>query len=427
LDKPSRRRFLRLAGTSLAGPLILPSGLRGATAPSNRIALGFIGMGSQGSSRNLGTFLTQPETVVLAVCDVWKDRAEAAKQRIDQHFGTNDCLACQDFREIIERDDLDAIVISTPDHWHVPLSLAALRAGKDVFCEKPSLTIAEGRELVREVQARKAVFQWGIEDRSLIKYHRLAGWARSGAIGKLTSIEVVLPKKTPLPKEPPCPVPPMLDWNLWQGPAPSHAFTESRTEPMHWRMITDYSGGMITDWGAHLVDTAQVGARVDHSGPVEISGSATLPDPAEWQSDVPVDFRIQYRYANGVELLVTDGEVDIRFNGTEGWVRCSGWNGKWSASSPEILRIQEFGEAAAFWPLPPIEHRDFFDCMKSRQLPAYHAEAGHRLSTTLHLGHLAVRTGRTIRWDPEREAFAEAAEFTSHPVYQRPARDWSAA
>lgn len=383
-------------------------------------------MGNQGIGRNLGTFLNQPEVVVRTVCDVWKDRAEAAKQKVDEKAGNAQCLACTDFRRVIERDDLDAIVISTPDHWHVPLSLAALQSGKDVFCEKPSLSIAEGRELVREVEQRKAVFQWGIEDRSLIKYHRLAGWVRSGAIGRLTSIEVVLPKKVAFPAEPECPVPDGLDWNLWLGPAPFHPYTATRAESMHWRMIQDYSGGMITDWGAHLVDTAQVGARVEDSGPVEISGTGTVPDSPALQSNVPIDFHIRYRYANGVELQVSDGEVNIKFTGTGGWVACTGWNGKWTASDPQILRIQEFGEEAGFWPLPPIEHRDFLDCMKSRQKPAYHAEAGHRLSTTLHLGHLAVRTGKTIRWDPGREAFAgDGDDFTKSIIYQRPARDWA--
>jgi predicted dehydrogenase len=422
----SRRKVLGGLAAACA-PLIIPSRLLGKDAPSNKITLGFIGMGLQGTGRNLGTFKNQPDAVILTVCDVHKARARKAKAIVDKHHGNADCVACQDFREILQRDDLDAIVISTPDHWHVPLSMAALAAGKDVFCEKPSLTITEGRTLVGEVRKRKAVFQWGIEDRSLIKYHRMAGWVRSGAIGTLKSIHVTLPQKPSLPLEEAVPVPADLDWNLWLGPAPFHPYTPNRMAPQSWRSILDYSGGAITDWGAHLVDTAQVGARMDHSGPVEVSGTGSIPDPKKFHTNVPMNFDLHYRYANGVEMFVTDGQVDIKFVGTDGWVRCAGWNGAWSASDRDILRIQEFPKEADFWPRPPIEHRDFLDSVKSRGNPAYHVEAGHRLSTTLHLGHLAVRSGRKITWNPDEEAFAAGdAESARSPLYQRPSRDWAA-
>jgi predicted dehydrogenase len=294
-----------------------------------------------------------------------------------------------------------------------------------VFSEKPSLTITEGRDLVHEVTKRGSVFQWGIEDRSLIKYHRLAGWVRSGAIGELETIHVSLPGKKPFPRDEPAPVPDDLDWNLWLGPAPFHPYTPTRSNYQNWRSITDYSGGTLTDWGAHLVDTAQIGARMDDIGPVEISGAGETPDPQIYQSDTPFNYRIHYRYPNGVEMFVQDGEVDIQFTGSKGWVRCAGWNGKWSASDKKILRIQEFGVDANYWPRPEIEHRDFLDSMKSRKPPAYHAEAGHRLSSALHLGHLALRSGRTIRWDPAQEAFSGGdTESAGSIIYRREARDW---
>ena len=321
----SRRCFFKRAGLITAGisaPLILPSGLLGKNAPSKKVTLGFIGMGGQGAGRNLGTFLGQPDVLVLAVCDVRKSAADNAKKLVDKNYQNSDCLVFQDFREMIGRKDIDAIVISTPDHWHVPLSLAALREGKDVFSEKPSLTITEGRELVNEVAKRKAVFQWGIEDRSLIKYHRLAGWVRSGAIGKLQSIHVTLNRKEPFLKDEVVPVPDGLDWNMWLGPAPFHPYTATRTEKQTWRSIIDYSGGSLTDWGAHLVDTAQVGAGMNESGPVEVSGTARILDPKVYQSNAPVDYNLHYRYANGVDMFVKDGLVDIKFVGSDGWVRC---------------------------------------------------------------------------------------------------------
>lgn len=424
-----RRKFLGRTGLATAAaafPAIVPSRVLGKDAPSNKITLGHIGMGNQGIGRNLRTFLNQPDQVTLAVCDVRLSSAERAKREVDRHHGNSDCAVTQDFRELIERDDIDAIVISTPDHWHVPLALAALRAGKDVFCEKPTLTIAEGRQLVSEVTRREAVFQWGIEDRSLIKYHRLAGWVRGGLIGDLKTIHVTLPANPPFPIEKAAPVPAGLDWNLWLGPAPFHPYTPHRPDPDRWRTLFDYGGGVITDWGSHLIDTAQIGARMEHLGPAEVSGSGPLPDPEKFHSDVPMRFELDYRYANGVVMKVGAGGVDIRFEGGDGWVRCEGWNGTWSASDPEILRVAGFPAKADYWPLPPIEHRDFLDCVKSRGKPAYHAEAGHRLATALHLGHLAVRTGKTVKWNPERETFGDDS-FKASPIYQRPARDWEAA
>ncbi|MDA3926068.1 MAG: Gfo/Idh/MocA family oxidoreductase [Kiritimatiellae bacterium] len=427
----SRRTFIKGAGVataSISAPLILTSGcLSKRFAPSHKITLGFIGMGSQGNSRNLGTFLNQDDAKVLAVCDCRLSAALEAKEIVDKRYGNSDCAVYQDFREIINRPDIDAVVISTPDHWHVPMSMMALRAGKDVFCEKPSLYIKEGMELVDEVKKRNAIFQWGIEDRSLIKYHRLAGWVRNGAIGELKTIHVRLPGKEPFLLDKPAPVPDDLDWNLWLGPAPLQPYTPSITGRFNWRLNADFGGGMLTDWGAHLIDTAQVANGMEASGPVEVFGKKRKLDPKIYQTNAPVDFKLHYRYANGVEMFVDDGEeVDLKFVGTKGWVRCEGWDGIWTASDPSILRIKDFGRK--MWTLPPIEHRDFLNSMRSRKPPAYFAEAGHRLSTTLHLGHIAIRSGRTIRWDPKAQFFADGdTESAKSIVYDRPARDWERA
>ncbi|MGA0901057.1 MAG: Gfo/Idh/MocA family protein [Luteolibacter sp.] len=426
--KGTRRRFL-VTSVLASAPVVLPSRLFGEQAPSKQITLGFIGMGLQGMQRNLGNFLSQKDAKVLAVCDVLKSRAEAAKKKVDAKYDTHDCAAYQDFRELLQRDDLDAIVISTPDHWHVPLSMAALAAGKDVFCEKPTLTIAEGRMLQQEVDRREAVFQWGIEDRSLIRYHRLAGWVRDGHIGELETIHVGLPGKQPFKKDEVAPVPEGLDWNLWLGPAPFHDYTPTRMQPQNWRYIFDYSGGTITDWGSHIIDTAQIGAFVEDSGPLQVKGTCRELDPEKWQTNVPVGYELEYEYANGVRMIAKDGAVDIRFEGSKGWVQCKGWNGKWLTSDPEVMRISEFSGEAKYWPLPPIEHRDFLDKIKSRGKPAYHVEAGHRLSTTLHLGHLACATGQTVKWDPGTGAFTgeHAADHARHPIFKRDARNWEKA
>ena len=228
------------------------------------------------------------------------------------------------------------MVISTPDHWHVPISLMALEAGKDVFCEKPTLTIAEGRKLVETVDRHKAVFQVGIEDRSVIYYYRMAELVRNGAIGQLKTIHVKLPAGSAFPLEKPAPVPAELNWDLWLGPAPFHPFTPTRTEAMHWRQVRDYSGGLLTDWGSHLMDTAQVANFAEQSGPVEVEGTGEI--PANSMATTFVNFKLHYRYANGVEMFVESGGVAIRFDGTEGWIGNNGWRGPLEGTSKELLR-----------------------------------------------------------------------------------------
>ena len=164
---------------------------------------------------------------------------------------------------------------------------------------------------------------------------------------------------------------------------------------------------------------------MDGSGPVEVSGTARELDPEKYQTNVPVDYKLNYRYSNGVKMLVSDGKINIKFVGSKGWVECAGWNGKWSASDPGITRVKEFGPEANYWPRPEIEHRDFLDAVKKRSKPAYHAEAGHRLSTALHLGHLAIREGRTIHWDPTKEAFSgNDTQSAKSIIYKRDSRDW---
>ena len=178
------------------------------------------------------------------------------------------------------------------------------------------------------------------------------------------------------------------------------------------------------------VDTAQIAAFAEDSGPVEVKGSSKELDPKQkWQTNVPVGYECEYTYASGARMLVKDGGVDIKIEGSKGWVRCEGWNGKWTASDPEILRVKEFGDQAKYWPMPPIEHRDFLDAIKSRGKPAYHVEAGHRLSTALHLGHLACATGQTVKWDPKAEKFLgeHAAEHSKSKIYKRESRDWAKA
>ena len=419
----SRRGFLKTAALG-AAPLILPGrvlGLNGAAPPSEIIALGFIGVGGHGLGYNLQSFLQEADARAVAVCDVFASRRDKAKATVDAKYGDTGCRAFADFRELLAAPGIDAVCISTPDHWHVPLSQLALAAGKDVMCEKPTLTLAEGRALVKQVAERRAVFQFGIEDRSVIQYHKIAEWARSGTLGTLRRIEVQLPSGPVPPREEPIPVPADLNYRMWLGPAPFHPYTATRTDAMVWRQIRDYSGGMLADWGAHLIDTAQVANSAEDSGPVEVTGTGKI--PANSQATMPTEFDLTYRYANGVEMRVTSGGVRLRVIGDKGWAGNTGWRGRLEASSDDILKTKIEPGQSRIWPLPKGEHRNFLDCVRSRQPTTYTAEAGHRLSSVMHIGSLAMHLGRPLRWDPAAESFTGDDE--ANALRQRVAsEDW---
>lgn len=420
----TRRDFLAGAG---AAAVFLPARLFSKPAPSNRITLGFIGMGLQGTQANLKTFLNQPDAQVIAVCDVQEEACQKAQDIVQERYGTTDCRAVRDFREIIADTSIDAVVISTPDHWHVPMSLMALEAGKDVFCEKPTLTIAEGRILEESVRKHNAVFQMGIEDRSLGHFHKMIEWIRNGAIGQLQKIEITLPCGTDYPKENPAPVPKGLDYNLWLGPAPYQPYTPNRIEWRHWREILDYSGGMITDWGSHLVDTALLAADAPGVCPIEVEGSGSIPSNS--MTTVPVKFDLKYRFANGIEMTVksgptpTDKSASIRLEGKRGWIRKNGWYGNLETNPPEILRTRYSPETSLYGPLPPGEQRDFLDCVQSRKPTTYTAQTMRQLCNTLHMGVIAVQLSRKLHWDNQTDSFIE--DETANQLRSRPARDYT--
>jgi predicted dehydrogenase len=404
--------------------MVLPARLFGADAPSKQITVGFIGTGDHGINRNLDTFLQQPDARAVAVCDVFKSRREEAKQMVDAAYGNKDCAVYGDFREVLARPDVDAVMISTPDHWHALMSAMALRAGKDVICEKPTLTIAEGRFIADLVKKTGRVFQTSTEDRSLPVYHRLAEIVRNGRLGKLQRIEVTLPSGTDYPDEAEEPVPEDLDYDLWLGPAPLAPYTPNRTERMHWRHIFDYSGGLLSDWGMHQLDTAQWANDTECTGPVEVKGTGAAHPDRQFNTFLTYD--LEYRYANGVVLHVKDGGTSIHFHGSDGWVGSPGWNLDLKASRPEILK-EPFGPNDLRLPTcPDGEHRSFLDAVKARKDPYFPAEVGHRCATLCHLGNIAMQTGRPLRWDPEKELFVGDEDANASRLRARPMRaPWS--
>jgi len=408
----SRRHFLKQAavcGATAAAPRILPSSVFGAStkpAPSNRVTIGMIGVGGHGVAMNMRSFLANADAQIVTVCDVDNNNCKKAQEIVNQRYGNTDCAAYGDFREVIARKDIDAICISTPDHWHVPISLMAIRAGKDVICEKPTLTIEEGKVLTDTVRRHGVIFQTSTEDRSLPVYHRMAELVRNGRIGKLQTIHVGLPsgggRNIPFEQQQPEPVPPTLDYEMWLGPAPWAPYCAARC---HWnfRWIYDYSGGILTDWGMHLVDTAQWGNNTERSGPVTVEGKGEF--PASGIYNTATECHLEYTYASGVKMFIETGGVGLRFEGTDGWVSNKGWIGPLEASSPRILTSIIGPEETHLYTCLGGEHRNFLDCVKTRRDTYFPAEIGHRCASVQHIGNAAMLLGRKLRWNPAKEEF----------------------
>ncbi len=411
----TRREFLvkgvKTSAALAAFPQIVSAnvlGKNGHVAPSNKITLGMIGTGRHGINMNLKSFLPQEDAQILAVCDVDRDHVLKARDLVNEKYGNQDCAVYEDFREILIRNDIDAVMISTPDHWHVPMSLMAMQQGKDVICEKPTMTIQEGRDLVNAVKRHSTVFQTSTEDRSLYQYHRLAELVRNGRIGKLQTIRVTLPQQPEVAGDPtPMPVPENLNWNLWLGPAPESYYTQDRVH-FNFRWHFDTSAGIIADWGTHLFDTAQWANDTETSGPVHISSTGTF-----WKSglyNTPKEYHVEYTYANGVKMIVDHGGTGIRCEGTEGWIGVPYWRAPLQADPPGILKSVIRPDEINLFTCPQGEHRNFLNCVKSRKQPYFPAEIGHRVATLCHLANISLLLKRDLDWDPQRQVFPNDPE-----------------
>lgn len=429
----SRRDFLKhtaTASAALAFPAILPASARGATAPGNRITLGCIGVGRMGLA-DLRTMLGFEETQVIAVCDVDAGRAQHAREVTEAHYGKTSkhgsyqgCTAYGDFRELLVREDIDAVLICTPDHWHVLPAIAAAKANKDLFVQKPlSLTIEEGRALSDTVRRYKRVFQVGSQQRSDAKFRFACELVRNGRIGKLHTVKVGFGTDPATGVHPAMPVPEALDYEMWLGPAPYAPYTEERVHPQQgygrpgWLRIMDYGHGMITGWGSHHNDIAQWGMGTELTGPLEIEGWAEYPKEGLW--DVHGPFRIEYTYANGVKLICADNDKNpqgVRFEGSEGWVYVR--RGALDAE-PKSLLTSTLGPEEIQLYRSTNHMRNFLDCVRSRAETAAPVEIGHRSCTVCLLGSIAMQLWRKLHWDPEAERFVndpEADRFLTRPM-----------
>ena len=366
-------------------------------------------------------FLEFEDVRILAVCDIDSERREKAKKIVDSTYLNSDCASYNDFREVLVRPDIDAVMISTPDHWHVPISILAAQAGKDVICEKPTLTIQEGRILCDVMKKNNTMYQTSIEDRAIPVYHRMAELVRNGYIGELKKIIIRVPDDDVINLQPASTekqaVPLGFDYDMWLGPAPEAPYSPGRC---HWnfRWISDYSGGMLTDWGAHYVDTAQWANNSDHSGPISVGGKGEFLSGDIYNTANIFD--LMYEYANGVTMQVYSGGTSIGFEGTEGWIQCLGWRGELEASKESILKAElKRGDTRLY--TAASEHRNFIDCVKSRKETFVPVEAGHRTASALHIGNIAMKLGRKVNWDPEKEAFIDDDE--ANAMRSRVSRD----
>ncbi|MDG2383656.1 MAG: Gfo/Idh/MocA family oxidoreductase [Pirellulaceae bacterium] len=417
----SRRSFLKrsaVVASTVGMPSIVPAsalGLGPHVAPSNRIALGFIGTGGKGR-HNMGQFLGFDDCQVAAVCDVDSGHLQTAKAQIDKRYGNNDCLAVDDFRELASRDDLDAICVSTPDHWHALATIAALNGGKDVYCEKPlANSVAEGRAICRAAALNDRIVQTGSHERSGESRRHACELVRNGRIGKLHTIRINLPTtdahhlnvKKWLGEQPEGPAPDGLDWQMWLGHTPDVPFTEKRCH-FWWRFILAYGGGEMTDRGAHVIDLAQLGAGKDDTGPVECIANGTQNPSGIF--DAYMDYVFVNVYDDGLKMIgSTKGPRGVKFEGDEGWIFIHVHDPLVEASDPRILE-SKIGRRDIQLGRSPGHHRNFIDCMKSRQEPLATAEIGHRTGSICHLNNISMKLGRPIRWDPVNEVIIDDEE-----------------
>lgn len=405
----TRRSFLRGTAALAAFPAIIPASVIGANPPSERIVMGALGVGSMGQGDVRG-FLGKSNVQMVAVCDVDRNHLAATKKIVDDHYGNPDCRTYGDFRDLLAREDLDAVTTALPDHWHALQSVAAARAGLDIYGQKPlARSIREGRAIVDAVHRYQRVWQTGSWQRSVAHFRKGAELVRNGRIGTVRRVEVGLPngRNPALAVQPPTPPPPELDYDMWLGPAPWRPHSSFGRGSVHWdwRWIMDYSGGQLTDWAGHHIDIAHWGLGADDTGPVKISGRGEYPIDALY--DVPYAYHCTCTYADGIEMTVANQSrqpkgMGTRWIGDHGWVHVS--RGGISAEPASLLSEQIGPEETRLYE-SRNHHENFLDCVKSRRPTITPVEAAQRSISAGLLCEIAMLTGRTLHWDPDREDF----------------------
>jgi predicted dehydrogenase len=431
-QKSTRRQFVRRSAAAAAGLIVIPEiipssvlGMGGKRPPSDRVLIGSIGTGSQGMA-NMNDFLRLKDALrFVAVCDVDSGHLAKAKATVDKANNSTDCRTYSDFREFLAKEKLDAVSIALPDHWHGIIYTSAVNAKFNVYGEKPICrTIKDGQTIVAAVKKNNIIWQTGSWQRSEPNFHRGAELAINGLAGKINYIEVGLPDGSRGIGTPPVkPVPEGLDWEMWLGPAPHVEYRG--VVHWDWRWILDYSGGQLTDWAGHHIDIANWGSGLEHTGPVEIAGTGTY--PPEGIFNVPVEYDFTCKYANGIIMRVANQSklkmgMGTTWYGDRGWIHTDRGN-RLTASDPAILN-ETIGENEIHLYKSDDHWMNFIDCVRSGKQAIAPIEPAYRAVSVALLGEIAMTTGETIKWDPEKEEIIgnpHASRLLSRP-YHKP---WS--
>lgn len=413
-----RRTFLQAAGAAVAAPWIVPSSVVGDSTPSNRVNVAFLGAGNQ-SRVDLPSMLRLDDVQVVAVCDVNRGShgyarpehflgREPAQKQVNAFYakktGTGQYKGCDayvDFREVLARGDVDAVMIVSPDHWHALMAVMAAKAGKDIHCQKPmTLTVDEGKAMIKAVREHKRILQTGSQYRSNATVRRMCELIHNGRIGRVKRATAIVSGAGvgPGPGWQPMPVPEGFDYQRWLGPAPDAPYHCDRCF-YRFRFILDYSGGQVTNTGAHSLDIVQWALGTDDTGPVEFEDLGAVWPPRGHLFNTATSTNFRARYDCGVELICRTQKPGFgaRFEGTEGWIEYS--SGALTCQ-PESLKDSVIRTEAIHLPVSNNHYRNFVDAVKSRQDPIEPVEIGHRTASICHLGNIAMRLGRKVAWDP---------------------------
>jgi predicted dehydrogenase len=431
----SRRRFiatsLKAGAAASLFPTIVPAGVFGKYAPGNRINIGCIGTGRISRIHDMPGVWKYDQAQIIAVCDLDANRAEAAKTLVNDYYSKKNgkpydgIRVYHDYQELLLNKDIDAVIISTPDHWHALTAMNAVRAGKDVYLQKPaSLTIAEGRIMADTVKRSGRIFQIGSQQRSSPQFRYAAELVRNGRIGELRTVYVGLPGDPSGDIEAEMPVPPTFNYDAWLGSTPLVYYTEKRVHPQTgfdrpgWLRCEQFGAGMITGWGAHHIDSAHWGMDTEYTGPIEVWGHADFPKKGLW--DVHGIFRTEALYANGVHMVVSNELPNgIKFEGTKGWIFVTRGDYRVTASDPvpdasgvkpldasdpAIIR-SVIGPGETHLYVSDDHHGNWLDCIASRKPPITNAEIAHRACSACLVHHIAMKLNRKVYWDPVTERF----------------------
>jgi hypothetical protein len=416
----NRRDFLKKSAMLVAGsmlaPTVVPASVFGKTAPSNRITVAAIGCGRQMRNPNLPQMLKSPHAQVIALCDVDKWRLDNALKDVNDFYSKEKgvtykgCQTYSDYRKLLQDKSIDAVMIASPDHWHIPMAIDAMRAGKHVSLEKSiSTCIGHGQKMVEAIKKYKVITRNDSEFRTLPDIWKSVEVVRNGRIGKLRRIEVGVPPElngSALSAQPNMPVPPELDYDFWLGPAFEAPYTENRVHSIKkygrpgWLRVSDYCNGVIASWGAHMMGIVQWGNDTEYTGPTEIEGIGEF-DHGFW--DTLNKFDVKYKYANGTEMVFTIGRAYARFEGESGWVNIE-YPDKLTASSEEILNTP-LGANEKSFKVELSDKDDFFVAIKENRQSFEPLETAHRTVSVCQLGLIAIKTGNHLKWDPVAEDF----------------------